>query len=139
LVLGCGSGTERSAYFSFEGSLQGWTPQATDLNIGSATEAWFIEPSSDRAFEGSGSAKLSLDNRNAMGKIWLERTFLLTAGKRYRAHLELTLGTADPAGAGRLIAGVFPNPPRSATDLTPAFRGDTSNGGAQGYAWLSKT
>jgi len=139
LVLGCGSGLERSAYFSFEGSLQGWTPQGTDLTIGSAIEAWSIEPSSDRAFEGSGSAKLFLDNQNAMGKVWLERTFPVTPGKRYRAHLELALGTADATGSGRLIAGVLQAPPRSATDLTAAVREDTSNRGAQGYAWISKS
>ncbi len=139
-LLGCGPARQQSAFFSFEASLQGWSAQGLDLVDGNADEPWIIRPTFDRGFDGPGCAKLFLDNGNGTGKIWLERTFLLEPGRRYRAHLEMALGTQDgTANAFRLIAGFLPAPPRTDDALGGVASADTSTGGATGFAWVGKS
>src|SRR5438876_4079183 len=80
-LFACGPARQQSAFFSFEGSLQGWTPRGLGLESGGAQEAWTITTVPAVPYDGASSAKFFLDNANGTGKIWLERTFSLsTAG-----------------------------------------------------------
>jgi hypothetical protein len=126
-VAGCGSPQE-SAFFSFEGSLQGWTPQALDVE----TSAWSVTTDPGAPYDGPSSARLAIDDGTGNGRVWLERTFALGSSSRHRVHLDFAvLGTADPAAPDRLIVGALPAPPRSADALEPALQAQ----GIAGTRW----
>jgi len=106
-LAACGPPQERSAFFSFEGSLQGWVPQALDLRIGDQQEAWSITSDPTAPFDGASSARFFLENVNGAGKIWLERTFTLPSSGRRRAHIDFAaLGSSDAVTPDSLITGV---------------------------------
>src|SRR5712671_3188428 len=134
-LAACGSPLEQSAFFSFEGSLQGWEPQGLNLETGSnQQEAWFIVSDRTAPFDGGSSARFSLENTNGAGKIWLERPFALTSSGRHHVHIDFAaLGQADPVAPDRLIVGVFPAPPRNADALQAALQPP----GIAGTAWTS--
>src|SRR5712664_3913681 len=122
-LAACGPPQERSAFFSFEGSLQGWVPQALDLRIGDQQEAWSITSDPTAPFDGASSARFFLESVNGAGKIWLERTFTLPSSGRRRAHIDFAaLGSSDAVTPDSLIVGVFRAPPRSADELQPALQ-----------------
>jgi len=122
-LAACGPPQQRSAFFSFEGSLQGWVPQGLDLAIGDAQEAWSITSDPTEPFDGASSARFFLENLNGRGKIWLERAFTLASSGRHRAHIDFSaLGSSDAVTADSLIVGVFRVPPRSADQLQPALQ-----------------
>jgi hypothetical protein len=119
-LIACGPPRQQAAFFSFEGSLQGWTAQGLDLQAGAA---WEINSDPTAPYDGASSARFFLDDASGAGKIWLERTFTLTSGGRHRAHLDFAaLGTRDAISADRLIAGVLRAPPRDADALQPALQ-----------------
>lgn len=113
-----------SATFSFENSLEGWTPKGTDLS--SPPIEWSIEPSQDRASDGAYSAKFVLNNLNDAGKIWLERPFTVQPNQSYHVTVQFSLGTQDfgLANLFRIIAGVRPTPAVTRDDLT--YQGETA-------------
>jgi hypothetical protein len=122
-LFACGPPRYQSAFFSFEGSLQGWAPHGLDLQSGGAEEAWDITSDPAAPFDGASSARFFLDNANGAGKIWLERTFTLSTAGRHVAHVELAVvGTRDAIAADQLIAGVLSAPPRDADALQPALQ-----------------
>ena len=57
--------------YSFESGLDGWFGNGVDLTDPIVT--WSVETSNEQASDGANSAKLFVDNRNGMSKIWLER------------------------------------------------------------------
>src|SRR5688572_14497255 len=74
----CGAAT----FSGFEGGgLDGWTPRAIDVDDPPVT--WSVTRSTDRPFEGQGSAKFDVRNFNDAAKVWLERAFDVTPGVRY--------------------------------------------------------
>ena len=122
--------------YSFESELEGWTPSAADLGAGS----WAAEASTERATQGTRSARLSLANPGGAGKVWLTRELELTPEKDYTAQVSFDLATADHgvADAWKLILTVRPTAPGSASALD--FQGDTSSGLATGTGpqWVEK-
>ena len=128
-----------SATFSFENSLEGWSPRGTDLN--SPPIEWSIEPSQDRAIDGTYSAKFFLNNLNDAGKIWLERPFAVAPNHSYHVKVQLSLGTQDfgQANLFTIIAGVRTTPAVDRDDLT--YQDHTGNGedNDAGYKWVEKS
>jgi hypothetical protein len=119
-LAACGPSPQRSAFFSFEGSLQGWVAQTMDLQVG---EAWSITSDPGAPFDGASSARFFIDSMNGAGKIWLERAFTLPSSRRYRAHIDfVALGSSDVLRADRLIVGILRAPPRNADQLQPALQ-----------------
>ena len=133
-LCACGAPRQQSAFFSFEGSLQGWTPQGLNLASGGVEEPWSITADSTTPYDGASSARFSLDNRNGTGKIWLERTFGLSSSGHHTAHLDFAvLGTQDAVSADQLIVGILRAPPRNADALQPALQPP----GIAGSRWTS--
>lgn len=140
-----------SAEFSFEADLQGWSAAATDLSAGNCTGsgegncsvAWSVERTTEQAYQGAASVRMSLDNLNDQGKIWIERSFDAPPGRAVRVRVAFALASADFGSVNHwtIIAGALPARAASSGDLTSAFRGDTGNGwaGPSGYVWLQKT
>ena len=122
-LFACGPARQQSAFFSFEGSLQGWTPRGLDLESGGAEEAWTITTDPAVPYDGASSARFFLDNANGTGKIWLERTFSISTAGHHVVHLDFAVaGTRDAISVDQLIVGVLPAPPRNADALQPAVQ-----------------
>jgi hypothetical protein len=133
-LASCGPPRQQSAFFSFEGSLQGWEPHGLDLQAGSTEENWSITSDPGAAYDGPSSARFFLDNVNGTGKIWLERTFTMSPPGRYSAHVDFAVrGAKDPIAADQLIAGILPAPPRNDDALRPTLRGP----GIAGTTWAT--
>lgn len=128
--------------FSFEEEMEGWTPAGTDLSLGDGEIEWSINRSTDRATHGTYSLKLYLNNLNDAGKIWIERPFATAANREHSVTIEARFATEDFGSMNlfRIIAGAFPEAPRTAENLSPAFRDDTGSGSPEptGYVWLTK-
>ncbi len=136
--------------FSFEADLQGWTPDATDLAFGNCTGgsggnctlAWAIERTTELAHDGVASVRMSLDNLNDAGKIWIERAFDAAPGQLVHVHVSFAFASADYGSVNHwtILAGALPVPPVASAELAPVVRGDTGNGlgSPGGYAWLEK-
>jgi hypothetical protein len=134
-VAACSASGQQSAFFSFEGSLQGWEPHGLDLQAGGAEETWTIASDRTVPFDGAYSARLFLDNENGAGKIWLERTFTLSSSGRHSVHVDFAVrGVRDGISTDRLIAGVLRAPPRS-DDALPTVQAP----GIAGASWTSRT
>ena len=126
-LLGCGS-PQQSAFFSFEGSLQGWTPQAQ----GVGTSVWSVTTDPGVPYDGASSARFAIENGTGSERVWLERTFALRSSGRHRAHVDFAvLGVVEPAPPDRLIVGVLPAPPRNTDELQPAVQAQ----GIAGTQW----
>jgi len=136
-VAACGAPRqEQSAFFSFEGSLQGWEPHGLDLQAGGAEETWTIASDQTVPYDGAYSARLFLDNENGAGKIWLERTFTLSSSGRYSVHLDFAVrGAREGISTDRVMAGVLLAPPRSDDALQPTLQAP----GIGGASWTSRT
>src|SRR5262249_28948991 len=88
------------------------------------------------AFDGPSSVRFSLDNANGRGKIWLERTFVLSPRGRYAAHLDFAVRSSkDAVASDQLIARVLPSPPRTAHPPQPAL----SRPAVAGTGWSTGT
>jgi len=123
LFLGCGAPRNLSAFFSFEGSLQGWEPHAADLMNATGEDDWSITTDPTVPFDGASSVRFALDNANGAGKIWLERTFTLPSAGHRNLHLEFAVsGSSDAVAPDRPIVGVFPAPPRTDDELQRAMQ-----------------
>jgi len=152
LAPGCGGGPGgptpvpiSDSIFSFEDDFEGWTTNATDVGgPGSAVDDWSISRSQDQARDGTTSVKLFLANDNDEGKIWIERPFPVQPNSRYHVQVQYAFASEDWGDVNfwGLIAGVLPERPQTAEDLSPAFQGDTSNGNhlaPTGFVWLDKS
>ena len=124
---------------SFEAGLGDWTPQALDVADPAVT--WSVEASSEEASAGTQSVKLTLDNANAAGKIWIERELEVDPGQAYDVTLSFDLASADfgTVNLWKVIAGAYTAPPRTAAELS--FPGDTGNGASadDGVHWVSRS
>ena len=124
---------------SFEAGLGDWEAQGTDL--GNPPVAWSVEESTEEASAGTRSVKLTLDNVNDAGKIWIQRELEVAPLVTYDVDLSFDLGSADfgTVNLWTVIAGVETAPPETAAELT--FQDDTGNGAAtdHGYQWITKT
>jgi hypothetical protein len=103
---------------------------------------WSIERSQDRAAEGTWSVRLSLDNLNDQGKIWIEQAVgNLEPGQRYRVQISFSFASADFGSINlwRIIAGASGANPETAADLI--FQDDTGNGAGSdvGFVWIEKS
>src|SRR3954466_6089447 len=100
LLWACGPPTQTSGSYSFEGSLQGWTPAAIDVALAGPVAGWSIIPSTERSYAGVWSARVLLDNETEAGKVWIARTWRPVPSRSYDPHIEFALGTSDPDPAG---------------------------------------
>lgn len=124
---------------SFESGLGDWTAEGVDLD--NPTVAWSVAGSTEEASTGSHSVKLTLDNVNGAGKIWIERELEVDSAQAYDVTISFDLGTADygTVNLWKVIAGAHTAPPETAAELT--FRDDTGNGADSdaGVRWVSKS
>jgi len=124
---------------SFETGLDGFASDGTDLD--DPPIEWSIERTQEEADEGAWSVRLDLDNLNDAGKIWIERAFALERGAAYDIEVSYAFGTSDfgDVNTWTIIAGVDPESPEVADDLT--FQGSTSTGEDEevGVVWLDKS
>src|SRR5688572_23763672 len=98
-------GPEFDDVTSFETDLEKWTARATDLGTPPAT--WEIARSGDRASQGSGSARLRLNNGTGQPRIFLERRYEVEKGQLYRVDVSFDFASADWVGVTpwRLLVG----------------------------------
>lgn len=124
------------ATFTFEADMEGWEGVAIDtLN---PPIDWHVEHSSTEGHTGEGAVELFLENLNDQGKVWIERPFVLEAGRAYEVDVEYAFGTSDWGDVNlfTIIAGVHEEPPRSPEDLHFQDE-DTGHGGNEnvGLVW----
>ena len=129
-------------FFSFEDDMEGWEVKGMDLELGNSTIEWSIARSQERAENGSSSVRLFLENWNDMGKIWIERGFVLKPNTTYRVDVSYAFASADWGVVNffRIITGVLQQPPKTRDELV--YQGDTGNGHPDsdvGYVWLSNS
>ena len=144
LAAACGASSDepflRQTFgFTFESDLGRWMADGTDLDDPPVT--WSVERSDDLAESGDWSVRLSLDNLNDAGKIWMERAFELQPGATYDVEAAFDFASADLGDIGlwTIIAGVSEADPETVDDL--AFRDETGNGASDdvGHVWGART
>jgi hypothetical protein len=144
LAAACGASTDepflrRTFGFTFESDLGGWVADGTDLDDPPVT--WSVERSDELAERGDWSVRLSLDNLNDAGKIWMERPFELQPGATYDVEVAFDFASADfgEFGLWTIIAGVSAADPETVDDLV--FRDETGNGADEdmGHLWGARS
>ncbi len=130
-----------SFFFSFDENMQGWEARALDLELGNSTIDWSITQSRENVKNGSGSLRFYLDNKNDMGKIWIEKSFVVKPSTRYRVNVSYAFASADSGDLNffTIITGVLKIPPNSRDELV--YQGNTGNGAHSdvGHLWLEKS
>jgi hypothetical protein len=125
--------------YSFESGLDGWFGNGVDLADPIVT--WSVETSNEQASDGANSARLFVDNRNGMSKIWLERAIDVSPNLAYDVDISFDFGTADfgQANLWRILSGAHTNSPTTGAALT--VQDATGNGSASsvGVQWLPKS
>jgi hypothetical protein len=129
--------------FSFENDMEGWTPEATDLELGDGFINWSITRSQDSAADGVTSLKFFLANGNDAGKIWIERPFAVEPGRTYQVGVEYAFASPefrDVVNPFTLITGVLVSRPKDREDLRSTFQGPTYNDSESdvGLMWVKK-
>src|SRR5438477_12405278 len=89
LLGACGPPTQTSGSYSFEGSLQGWTPAALDVAPADPAGGWSIIASTDQSYAGVWSARVFLDNETDAGMVWIVRSWRLDDLRRYGMRFEI--------------------------------------------------
>jgi len=124
--------------FSFEADLQDCQGNGTDLS--DPPVEWSIERSEELARTGDAAVKLTLNNTNDAGKIWIERQFSVKPNCKHHVQVVFSLASADfgTINLWRIITGVTTTRPTSRDDLT--FQDNTGNGSEAdvGHVWLDK-
>lgn len=122
--------------FSFEGDMEEWVANGTDLN--NPQVEWSIERSEDIASDGKTAVRLYLNNLNDAGKIWIQRQLDAEANRDYHVHLQYDFASADwgDMNLWTIITSVSPQPPVPGL----LYQGDTGNGARpeDGFVWLHK-
>jgi len=131
---------EGTEFFSFENDMEGWTPNATDLDFGGSSIDWSItriQPYSLGGEDGASAIQFDINNVNQKGKIWIERPFLVERGSKYKVNVEYGLNSGDRGSNPRftIITGVLRGRPETADDLVPAYQEDATSGY---WGWLHK-
>ncbi|MGH7570807.1 MAG: hypothetical protein ACREMK_03050 [Gemmatimonadota bacterium] len=129
----------RTFEFTFENNIGEWMADATDVDDPPVT--WSVERSNELAERGEWSVRLSLDNLNDAGKIWMEREFQLAPGITYGIEVSFDFASADFGNVNlwRIIAGATAVDPETADDLT--FQDDDTGNGADedvGHVWTAR-
>ena len=95
----------------------------------------------ERASDGMHSVRLRLDNLNAQGKIWIERSYDVAPDQEYEVEIGFALASADfgTINLWRVLAGASPDPPTAADALVSTV--DTGNGETSdtGVEWVEKS
>jgi hypothetical protein len=125
--------------YSFESNLEGWFGNGVDLTAPIVT--WSVEASSEQASDGANSARLFVDNRNAMSKIWLERTVDVSPNLAYDVDISFDFGTSDfgQANLWRILSGAHTNSPTTGAELTVQDATGNGSGSSVGVQWLPKS
>src|SRR5688500_1184636 len=123
----------QTSFSSFEVDMEGWTPDATDLQIGDGEIEWHVKRTNLRAAHGAWSIENFMDNRNDAGKVWIERPFAVPPGD-YDVVVSYKLGsqTFGEVGAFSILTNVTSYDPEVRTDLGGS-RGTTYNGGIRDW------
>jgi hypothetical protein len=144
LAGGCSASTDepflRQTFgFTFETDAGDWVPDGTDLEDPPVT--WSVERSDELAERGNWAIRLSLDNLNDAGKIWMERAFELRPNGTYDVEVAFDFASADfgEIGLWTIIAGVSETDPETVDDLV--FRDETGNGSSEdvGHLWGTRS
>ena len=144
LAGACGASTDepflRQTFgFTFESDPGDWVADGTDLEDPPVT--WSVERSDELAERGDWSIRLSLDNLNDAGKIWMERAFELRPGATYDVEVAFDFASADfgDVGLWTIIAMVSEADPETVEDLV--FRDETGNGSSTdvGHVWGTRS
>lgn len=139
-TLACDVGTSepfirRAFGFTFENSFSPWEADGTDLE--DPPVVWSVERSQELAEGGAWSVKLSLENLNDAGKIWMESAFQLERGATYDVEVAFDFASADfgDFNLWTIIAGADSLNIETVDDLT--FQDDTGNGSDTdvGFVW----
>jgi hypothetical protein len=125
--------------FSFETGMEEWYARGIDL--GDPPITWEVARTTERADTGTYSVRLTLDNLNDQGKIWIERRYEVAPDQEYEVSLTLALASTDygTINLWRVLAGATPEQPVDASQLMSSK--DTGNGSATdvGFQWTEKT
>lgn len=144
LAGGCSASTDepflRQTFgFTFESDAGDWVPDGTDLEDPPVT--WSVERSDELAERGNWAIRLSLDNLNDAGKVWMERAFELRPGTTYDVEVAFDFASADfgEIGLWTIISGVSETDPETVDDLV--FRDETGNGSSEdvGHLWGTRS
>lgn len=133
------TGYQASYFYSYEGSLQTWSKDGTDLELAGGEIEWHILPKTTRPYQGLYSLEYYLNNLNDAGKIWVEKAFNVPANRTYKVDVCYKFASNDWGDVNNfvLLTGASTSNPEVAADLTT--QGSTNNGGVQNYVWLSKS
>ena len=131
---------EGSEFFSFESDMEGWMPNATDLDFGGSSIDWSItriQPYSLGGEDGASAIQFDINNVNQKGKIWIQRPFSVERGSKYKVNVEYGFNSGDRGSNPRftIITGVLRWRPETADDLVPAYQEDTTS---SYWGWLHK-
>jgi hypothetical protein len=112
--------------FSFEGSMEGWSKSALDIDNPPVT--WEISLTLDMARDSTSSVRFYVNNINDKSKIYIERGFDADAGVDYKVRVSYQLASRDwgQANLWTIITGATTLPAASPTDLET--QGSTGNG-----------
>jgi hypothetical protein len=137
------SSTSGTFFFSFNTGFEGWSTRGTDLQFGDGTVSWSITLTQAKAYEGSTSVELFLNNLNGEGKIWIEKPFAVKPHRTYQVTVEYALSPVlawDELDSFRLITAALPSSPRSSADLTGYYFDPKLNGppAPSGSQWAVK-
>lgn len=131
---------EGTEFFSFENDMDGWMPNATDLDFGGSSIDWSItriQPYALGGEDGASAIQFDINNINQKGKIWIERPFSVERGSKYKVNVEYGFNSGDRGSNPRftIITGALRWRPETADDLTPAYQEDATSGY---WGWLHK-
>ena len=86
-------------------------------------------------------ARLFVDNRNGMSKIWLERTVDVSPNLAYDVDISFDFGTADfgQANLWRILSGAHTHSPATGAELTVQDATGNGSGSGVGVQWLPKS
>ncbi len=132
---------EATEFFSFENDMEGWTTNATDLELAGGLIDWSITRSQEMTKDGNTSLRFYLQNDNDMGKVWIEKPFAVESNQIYQVSIEYELASRDYEDSNfGLITGILKKQPRTRDDLIPAYQDDARNGSNtdKGYRWINK-
>jgi len=150
-LMGCSQSTQPEAEIyriedSFEAGVSAWTINSLDDKVDTLTIDWYLVSSSERASQGSLSAKVFMNNLSDAAKIWLEQALDVTPNRTYSVTISFDLASSDQGDLNlfSILANVLPRKPTTSDDVVSGnldgdFPEGTYNGGIEGFVWLDKS
>jgi len=121
---------------SFEDSMDNWTVNGTDLS--DPPIHWSITRTTEQAADGNTSLKLTLDNVNGAGKIWIQRALPAQPDTQYYITVSYQLASSDyGTTVFTIITGVTAEPPLTAGLTYPETTDNQHN--TSDLVWLPKS